>query len=82
VHQFEQELAKHLWAGGREVHLEPGEELLHSLGGSGADLGAVLAGAMGVAPREESYKHVHQCRVRHHLLGRALMSSHPTAGGC
>lgn len=63
------------------MHLESGEELLHSLGGGGADLGAVLAGAVGVAPRQETHEHVHQRRVRHHLLGRALMSSHPTAGG-
>ena len=48
--------------------------------GTGADLRAVLAGAVGVAPGQETHEHVHQRGVRDHLLSRALLSSHRVTG--
>lgn len=41
----------------------------------------MLASAVRVSSRQEAHKHVHKCGVRHHLLGCALLHTHPTAGG-
>lgn len=80
MHEFEQELAEHLRAGGGQVDLQAAQELVHGLGGGGSHLRAVLARPVGAAARQEAHKDMNQGGVRHHLLGGAFLRAHPTAG--
>lgn len=81
VHQFEQELAEHLWTGGGQVNLQAGQKLMHGLGGSGSHLRAVLACPIGAAAGQEAHQDMNQGGIRHHLLRCAFLRAHPVAGG-
>lgn len=68
VHEFEQELTKHLGTSGGEVNLQAAQKLVHGLGGCGAHVGTVLARPVGTAARQETHQDLNQSGIRHHLL--------------
>ncbi len=81
MHEFEQELAEHLWAGGRQVDLQAAQKLMHGLGGSGSHLRTVLVCPISAAAGQEAHQDMNQGGVRHHLLCCAFLRAHPVAGG-
>jgi len=77
VHEFEEELAEHLRAGGGQVDLQAAQKLVHGLGGGGSHLRAVLARPVGAGAGQEAHQDVNQGGIRHHLLRRAFLRAHP-----
>lgn len=68
VHEFEQELTKHLRTSGGQVNLQAAQKLVHGLGGSRTHVSAVLARPIGTAARQEPHQDLNQSGIRHHLL--------------
>lgn len=62
------------------MDLQPAQELVHGLRGGGSHLRAVLAGSVGAAAGQEAHQDVDQGGIGHHLLRRAFLRTHPTAG--
>ncbi len=81
MHEFEQELAEHLWTGGGQVDLQAAQKLVHGLGGGGSHLRAVLARPVVAASGQEAHQDMDQGGIRHHLLCCAFLRAHPIAGG-
>lgn len=80
MHEFEQELAEHLWTCGGQVNLQAAQELVHGLSGSWSHLRAVLACPIGAAARQEAHQDMDQVGIRHHLLSCAFLRAHPVVG--
>lgn len=81
MHEFEQELAEHLWTGRGQVDLQAAQKLVHGLGGGRSHLRAVLARPIGAAAGQEAHQDMNQGRIRHHLLCCAFLRAHPITGG-